>query len=146
MNFDLVPIQTPTDWQAVKAIRTTVFIDEQRCPPEEEWDEFDASSHHLLGLLGDLPVACARWREVEIDGEPYAKLERFAVLREHRGLGLGRELVAQTIEHARRAGHTRFVLHAQAHLTRLYASFGFEPEGEPFDEAGIEHILMRRIS
>jgi predicted GNAT family N-acyltransferase len=80
---------------------------------------------------------------VEIDGESYVKLERFAVVRERRGVGLGRRLVELTLTDARRAGHGRFVLHAQTYLTRLYESFGFVAEGEAFDEVGIPHVRMR---
>ena len=35
-------------------------------------------------------------------------------------------------------------LHAQAHLARFYASFGFEPVGEQYMEDSIPHIEMRK--
>ena len=136
--------RTEAEWGAVRAIRQAVFIDEQACPPEEEWDEHDAPearggpTHHLLGTLNGLPVGCARWRRVEA----YAKLERFAVLAAARGRGVGRALVARALTDARNKGLRRFVLHAQTHATGLYAPFGFEIVGEPFSEAGIEHVKM----
>jgi len=143
-------IETDADWHAARQIRTRVFIEEQACPPEEEWDAYDApeargtTCHHLLGLVRGEPVAVARWRPVTHDGERMAKLERFAVLPEWRGKGLGRQIVQATIDDAQTAGFTAFVLHAQAHLEDLYASFGFEPVGEQFEEAGISHVLMVR--
>ncbi len=100
--------------------------------------------HHLLGVVAGTPVATARWRPVERGGWPAAKLERFAVLPAWRGRGLGRALVAATIREAQAAGFTAFVLNAQTHLDGFYASFGFEPVGEVFDEAGIPHIAMVR--
>ena len=133
------------DWQAVRAVREAVFVGEQACPPDEEWDAFDAPGrrgmdvHHLLGTIGDAAAACARWRAVP---EEVAKLERFAVLEPFRGCGLGREMVSATLAAARVAGHTRFALHAQVHLEAFYASFGFAPVGERFWEAGIEHVKM----
>lgn len=136
--------RTEAEWRAVQGIRQRVFIDEQGCPPEEEWDEHDdpakrgSLTHHLLGTLNGLPVGCARWRRVEA----YAKLERFAVLAPARGKGVGRALVAQALTNARNKGLRRFVLHAQTHATGLYAPFGFEPTGETFTEAGIEHVKM----
>ena len=36
------------------------------------------------------------------------------------------------------------VLHAQAHLARWYARFGFSVVGDVFDEDGIPHVPMRR--
>jgi len=35
------PVESPEDWEAAKAIRKEVFIYEQACPPEEEWDAYD---------------------------------------------------------------------------------------------------------
>lgn len=143
-------IESDADWQAARRIRTRVFIEEQACPPEEEWDAYDApeargtTCHHLLGVVDGEPVAVARWRPVTHDGERMAKLERFAVLPAWRGRGLGRAMVAATIADARAAGFVAFVLHAQAHLEGLYASFGFVPVGGRFEEAGIPHVLMVR--
>ena len=146
---------SPADWQAVRAVRQAVFVDEQACPPEEEWDAHDdadrrgTDTHHLLATEGADPargggvaVGCARWRAVETDAGPAAKLERFAVVEAARGRGLGRALVARALGDARDAGHVRFVLHAQTAAAPLYAAFGFEPEGDVFDEAGIEHVKM----
>ena len=144
------PIESDTDWQAARHIRTRVFIEEQACPPEEEWDAYDEPSargvtcHHLLGTVDSTPAAVARWRPVVHSGERMAKLERFAVPPEWRGRGLGREIIEATIADAQAAGFTAFVLHAQAHLERLYASLGFESVGGEFEEAGIPHVLMVR--
>lgn len=135
---------TEADWEAIRAIRQAVFVDEQGCPEEEEWDEHDepeargGPTRHLLATLRDLPVGCARWRRVGAE----AKLERFAVLRPARGRGAGHALVAHALEMARAAGVRRFVLHAQLPAAGLYAGFGFEPVGEPFTEAGLEHVKM----
>ncbi|WP_412068423.1 GNAT family N-acetyltransferase [Rubrivirga sp. IMCC43871] len=133
-----------TDWAHVRAVRERVFIREQGCTPAEEWDAFDApqargvSVHHLLATVDGRAVGAARWRPVT----GAAKLERFAVLPEARGLGIARALVARALADARAAGHRRFVLHAQTYVAGLYAGFGFAPEGPPFDEAGLEHVKM----
>lgn len=140
------PVTDTAGWDAARSIRQRVFVEEQACPPEEEWDahDTDPACRHLLGRVEGEAVAVARWRPVEKAGRTWAKLERFAVLPEHRGLGLGRLMIAEAIEDARRAGHVRFVLHAQTHLEALYAGFGFTREGEPFEEAGIPHVRMVR--
>jgi predicted GNAT family N-acyltransferase len=136
------------DWSAARDIRRRVFIEEQNCPPELEWDAHDepeargSSCIHLLGLIGSVPMATARWREVTLGDAPAAKLERFAVLPLHRGRGLGRQLVAVAMDDARGAGLSRFTLHAQSHLVPFYNDFGFAVAGEPFFEAGIEHVKM----
>ena len=137
-------VTSKADWAAARAIRQRVFVEEQECPPAEEWDAHDAQSRHLVGSVAGHPVAVARWRAVLHEGAPTAKLERFAVLPAHRGKGYGRALVGFAIEDARRAGFCTFLLHAQAHLEDFYARFGFAAFGKPFVEAGIPHVAMRR--
>lgn len=134
-----------TRWQHAKAIRHEVFIIEQDCPPEDEWDGWDEVSRHLVGYVEGRPVAVSRWREVTEGGEVWVKLERFAVLDAWRGRGLGKQMVLATMQDARQQGHARFLMHAQAHLQRLYEGLGFEVYGEPFDEVGIPHVHMRRV-
>lgn len=144
----LTEARTDAEWQAVRAIRQTVFVEEQACPPEDEWDAYDAAQargvtvHHLLGTVGGEPAACGRWRPIDRPAGA-AKLERFAVLPLFRGYGLGREIIAATMAEAREAGHARLVLHAQIHLASFYKSLGFEAVGYPFWEAGIEHVKMQ---
>lgn len=143
------PVTTDAERLQALEIRRQVFCGEQACPPEEEFDEHDepgAACRHVLGFVDGEPVATARWRVVDLDGRPAAKLERFAVLPAWRGGGRGRALVAWVLEDARRAGHAVFLLHAQAHLERFYASFGFTTVGELFEEAGIPHVKMVKLS
>lgn len=142
-------------WRLAEAIRQRVFVEEQACPPEEEWDEHDAGARHLLawvegkglgvgGLgLGDrslgVAVGTARWRVV---GEGTAKLERFAVMPEARGHGVGAALVEAALADARTHGWRTFVLHAQVQASGLYRRFGFVADEGTFIEAGIEHVRM----
>ncbi len=144
MSFRIKPVEREPEWKQAQAIRRRVFIEGQDCPPEEEWDGWDATSRHVLGLLDEEPIATARWRTVPYQQELVAKLERFAVLPAYRGEGYGRALVRYVMEDAQQAGFSTLVLHAQAHLDDFYAAFGFEAVGEPFDEAGIRHVKMVR--
>ena len=141
-DFEIRPVTSADDWRRAMAIRQRVFVEEQACPPEEEFDGLDPACRHVLGWIGREAVATARWREVPWEGRRAAKLERFAVLPEHRGGGRGRALVAWVIADARAAGYAVLVLHAQAHLERFYAGFGFAARGERFVEASIPHLLM----
>ena len=45
---------------------------------------------------------------------------------------------------ARQGGLDEVYLHAQTRVVGFYENFGFVPEGDEFDEAGIPHRLMRR--
>jgi predicted GNAT family N-acyltransferase len=143
----ITPVESEEAWNAAKAIRRRVFIEEQDCPPEEEFDAHDAESRHLIGYAegSGEAVAVARWRAVRTEGgTPAAKLERFAVLPAHRGCGYGRTLVQRAIHEAEQAGLTVQLVHAQARLEDFYAGFGFERRGERFTEAGLPHVKMVR--
>ena len=137
-------VETDADWAAARAIRQRVFVEEQACPEDEEWDAFDwpedrgRTCRHLLLEAGGVAVGTARWRPV--DG--VAKLERFAVVPEARGRGLGGRLVEAAMADARAAGYERMAMHAQAHLQAWYERYGFEAEGPVFAEAGIDHVKM----
>jgi predicted GNAT family N-acyltransferase len=117
-------------------IRRVVFVIEQECPEELEW-EFEEESTHYLALLDGKAVGTARWRRTE-NG---FKLERFAVLKEARNSGVGLSLVKYLLNEL--SGQTeKKYLHAQLTAAPLYAKHGFKPEGENFWEAGIEHVKM----
>ncbi|MEY4364236.1 MAG: hypothetical protein RLZZ24_1588, partial [Pseudomonadota bacterium] len=73
------------------------------------------------------------------------QIGRMAVARHHRGHGCGARILQALIEAARHRGDQSVVLHAQRHAEGFYARAGFVPEGEPYDEAGMPHITMRRV-
>ena len=135
-------VSSGRDWEAARAIRTEVFIVEQRCAPEQEWDGFDEVSRHLLAWLGDEAIGVARWRTVSYEGRVVAKLERFAIRSDCRGRGFGRELIVQTMRDARLAGFDEYLVHAQTYLEDLYSEMGFVRVGEAFVEADLPHVRM----
>lgn len=122
--------------EKVFAIRRIVFVDEQGCPPELEYENEDVS-HHFLALSDHKPCGACRWRKTK-DGY---KLERFAVLKEHRGKGVGRALIATALADLPSDAHYIY-LNSQLDAMSLYAKFGFVVEGEQFEEAGIQHFKM----
>lgn len=146
----LVPVTSEPLWSLARAIRQRVFVEEQRCPPAEEWDVYDewdapGAARHVVLFAGGSPAATARWRLVRTDGGgEAAKLERIAVLPTHRGKGLARVLVGALVAAAEASGVTRMRLSAQVHLERFYGSFGFRRSGDDFWEAGIRHVPMAR--
>jgi predicted GNAT family N-acyltransferase len=129
-------VTDPDDLEKVFAIRRQVFVVEQKCPPELEW-EFEDMSTHFLATVDDVPAGAARWRKTD---KGY-KLERFAVLPEYRGFGVGQELVKAVL--ADLPAEALYVyLHAQIHAVELYKKAGFEITGPEFEEAGIKHYKM----
>jgi ElaA protein len=121
------------------ALRAEVFVVEQGTPYLDP-DGRDRRAVHLLGHSEGRLEACARWYP---EGE-HVRLGRIATSRRVRGRGHGRRLVAEAL---RRIGKEHpgkpVLIHAQTRLQAFYESLGFRAEGEPFDEDGIEHVVMR---
>jgi len=140
----VVLITEPAQMQAALRIREEVFVQEQHVPAEEEYDEFEDTSRHFLAMVGPDPAGTARWRLTQKG----VKLERFAVLSQYRGTGVGSALVKTILDdiHVTEGTQGRLLyMHAQLTAMPLYAKFGFQPVGEMFEECDIQHYEMQRL-
>lgn len=136
-------VESASDRALCLELRRRVFIEEQQVPAALERDADDALALHFLARKdGVLPVAVAR----AVDkGEGVAKIGRVAVLPEHRGAGIGAELVAFVLVVLEQRGFTQAYLHSQEAVVGFYERLGFIVEGERFFEAAIPHFAMRRF-
>lgn len=135
------PVTDSADLDAAYAIRRRVFVEEQHVPAEDEYDEFETTSKHFLARVDGVPAGTARWRRTS-NG---VKMERFAVLSEFRGAGVGKALVRTVLDSVFSQlpePIESIYLHAQLTAMPLYAGFGFVPTGPQFDECGILHYKM----
>ena len=134
------------DWAMLgrdaSALRTAVFVEEQRIPAEMEWDAADAECVHAVAYnrLG-LPLATGRLLQ-HVPG--VAKIGRMAVSQAVRSSGVGREVLEALMKAARARGDHEVLLHAQTSAAPFYARAGFTPRGAEFEEAGIPHVEMTR--
>jgi len=117
--------RTLEDLMQVTAIRSAVFLTDQVCPYEEEFDGNDLCSLHLIGMVGSEPAACIRAR---FFGD-FCKLERLAVRQSYRRSRLSFMMVQAGIEMARKKGFRRIYGHAQDRLVDFWAHFGAKPLG-----------------
>ena len=139
--FRVVWFGMDDDYMAdARSIRNAVFCQEQHVSPEAEWDGLDPSCEHFVILDGDEAIGAARLR----DYEGVAKIERVAVLQDHRGRKAGWDLMKAVIGRAKARGFTTATLNAQVAVEGFYEALGFTPEGKRFVEADIEHIRMTR--
>ena len=122
---------------ALRAIRKTVFVDEQRVPEALEWDGLDDACIQVLATAaGGEAIGTGRLL-------PDGHIGRMAVLEPWRGKGVGAALLRELIAAAREQGHARAELSAQTHAIGFYRRFGFEVTGGEYLEAGIPHRAMR---
>ncbi len=122
-------------------IRQEVFVVEQHVSREDEFDQFEETSHHIVALdEKDEAVGAARWRKT-YDG---IKLERFVVKKSHRGKQIGSMLVEHTLRDIEEKMGKGLLLYLNAQIPAmpLYSKFGFEQIGDQFEECNILHYKM----
>jgi predicted GNAT family N-acyltransferase len=112
---------TIDDFLRAAVIRGAVFIGEQRCPYDEEFDGNDFTATHLIGFVGGEPAGCLRIRYFS----DFAKLERLVVRKEFRSSGLAPRLVEAGVEFCRTKGYTRMCTYAQKRLVGFWSKCGF---------------------
>ena len=140
MKPELIKVTEKADLQHCFLIRKIVYIEEQRIPEKDEFDEFDEGAVHFLAFWNDIPAGTARWRVTEGNK---AKLERFAVLKDFRKKGIASALIKAVLRDVYNQGiFEKVYLHAQVEVLPLYQHFGFVPVGDQFDECGILHQGM----
>jgi predicted GNAT family N-acyltransferase len=136
-DFRVEPADWITDLAALRAVRDPVFIVEQNVPPEDECDAQDPRSRHVIARAADdTPIGTARLT-------PERTIGRMAVIAEWRGRGVGAALLEAILDQARALRYPAVELHAQTHAIPFYEKFGFVAYGQPFDECGIMHRMMR---
>ncbi|MGL4285898.1 MAG: GNAT family N-acetyltransferase [Phreatobacter sp.] len=111
------------DLMLVTAIRSAVYLAEQDCPYEEEFDGNDLVAAHFIGFIGDEPVACLRARFFA----DFAKVERLAVRHRYRRSTVAFRLVRECVTFLKRKGYRRIYGQAQDRLVDFWARFGARP-------------------
>lgn len=141
MSLMIKKVETDQEYQDVLFVRETVFIHEQGVSREEEIDEYEHTAHYFIAYNDNQePIATARFRNVEGS----AKVERVAVLKSARGLGIGKQLMQYLEQEAHKQGYHHFKLGAQTHAIPFYESLGYHTYGEEFLDAGIPHFNMEK--
>ncbi|MCH8558097.1 MAG: GNAT family N-acetyltransferase [Balneolia bacterium] len=124
------------DRKELMEVRTSVFIEEQMVPVKDEIDEFDPVSYHVLITdENDKPVGTGRLN-------PEGQIGRMAVLKEHRGNGIGDMMMRHFMKKALNEGRTIIEMSAQTHAIPFYSKYGFTTVGRVYDEVGIPHQKM----
>ena len=148
-DFDVTIARTLNDLMQVMAIRALVYMGEQVCPYDEEFDGNDFSgATHLILRKADEPIGVVRLRWFA----DFAKLERLAIRKEYRG-GAGLMMLSRAaFDLAERKGYRRLMGHAQLRVTPFWKRYfnGRVREGRnafsfsDFDYVELEFDLARR--
>ena len=140
MTLSVVVATSGAQIDQALALRTAVFVDEQGVSPAEEIDGLDDQATHLVALDGEEVVATCRLLP---DGTTI-KLGRMVVAKERRREGIATELLRVADHESKSLGAEEIHLSAQSYAVALYEQAGYVAYGEPFPDAGIEHIWMSK--
>ena len=138
MNITAIICDYASNTEEICAIRYEVFVDEQNVPVELEIDGLDGKAKHVLTFVDDVPIGTGR---ILSDGH----IGRVAVLKNYRGLGIGKSIMKELIKCAQDMSLEKVWLSSQWHAHSFYLDLGFVCVGEVYKEAGIEHIKMFRV-
>lgn len=135
--------QNDVRFKQAMIIRTEVFINEQGINPADEIDGVDNKRTHLLGYIDNQPVATARLKEAD----DTITIQRVAILKAFRHLGLGHQLIEAIEEYARKKQVNQLIVSSQDDVVSFYTKIGFIPSGTPgYMDAGIPHTeLIKKV-
>ncbi|KAI9222664.1 acyl-CoA N-acyltransferase [Blastocladiella britannica] len=139
-------ITSEADLKLAFAVRNQVFVLEQKCDPDAEFDSVDrdkATDHFLaIDTISNEPLGtCRAFPSLDVPGA--ACLGRMACLATSRGRGVGKALCLLAHDRLRERGFDRVVIHAQQDKEGFYAKIGYvRTSPEVFYEEGIPHIWM----
>ena len=138
MTIDVREARGDTERAAAMAIRRAVFVDEQDVPVKLELDGRDDDAVHLVAVRDGEVVATCRL----LGHGATVHLGRLAVDARARRQGIAALLLRAAEAWAREHRAQRLALSAQTYAAALYAAAGYAAVGEPYMEAGIEHVDM----
>jgi len=124
-------------------LRSEVFVVEQNCAFLDQ-DNKDQRCYHVL-LYADGQLAA--YSRIVPAGLSYPELSigRVVSAPAFRGTGLGKVMMELAISACRDLFGTGDIrIGAQTYALPFYQALGFVPQGEVYDEDGIEHIEMLR--
>ena len=138
MNITSIICDYESYTEDICAIRNEVFVEEQKVPEKLEIDGLDDEAKHILAFVDGVPLGTGR---ILSDGH----IGRVAVLKDYRGLGIGKLIMKELIKWAQDMSLEKVWLSSQWHAHSFYLDFGFVCVDEIYKEAGIDHIKMFKV-
>tara|TARA_X000001036_G_scaffold327482_1_gene306024 strand:+ start:175 stop:606 length:432 start_codon:yes stop_codon:yes gene_type:complete len=136
MVINIKTATTKKDKGKCFSIRRDVFVKEQNISKKIEFDDEKVDATYFIAQYNNIFVGTARYRFTDLG----IKLERFAVLKSYRNLGIGKELVLYILNSIK--DKKLIYLHAQESVIDFYSRLGFKRIGSQFFEAEIPHQKM----
>lgn len=124
--------------QEAKDIRIEVFVKEQGF--ENEFDEIDTISHHIVAFDERKPIGTCRFFK---ENDHYT-IGRVAVLKEYRNQHMGNLLLESAENEIKKINGDLIVVHAQVRIHPFYEKQGYIQFGQIDDDEGVPHMWMKK--
>lgn len=141
-----IKITDPHLFEKYLELRKEVFVDEQHVDISIEIDFYDTLDNqlvdHFVFMVKDTVIGTCRgiWTQPN-----RVRLGRFAVHKAVRHQGFGLKFLRSIESYYLDNGVESLYLHAQIQALSFYIQAGYLPQGEIFDDAGIDHIECTKI-
>lgn len=123
-------------------IRHDVFVTEQGVSVEDEIDELEDQTIHVVLYAEHDPIATARIYDL---GNGTYKVQRVAVQKKVRKQGYGAFLMTEVEKKVAELGGRKITLGAQNTAIPFYERIAYDVEGDEFMDAGIPHHTMTKL-
>lgn len=129
-------------YEIVKS-RFEVFVCEQKIIEDQEFDDKDKVSYHIMLKENDKVVAYCRIVPKEI-GYDYTSIGRVLVLSSYRRKGIAQEMIKVALDFIKNnLNENIVVLSGQLYAKGLYESVVFNVISDVYDEVNIPHVKMK---
>jgi len=123
-----------------RRLRSEVLILPFGITPGAEVFPTENTSYHLVAVEDGRVIGCALFIPEGRGG----RICQMAVEPTYQGHGVGRELVRRLEKRLKSEGFDGAYLHARHYAVGFYERMGYKRDGEPFEEVGMEHFVMRK--
>lgn len=140
-SFKKIDEMTSREMFAVARLRNEVFVAEQEITLPD-LDDRDLAAIQVFLLNEKQTDALATCRLFIEEGK--WMLGRVAVDKSTRGQNLGKKMLLAVDNYLKQHNAPAVYCHAQMHVKGFYEKLGYQTCGAPFDEGGVEHIMMKK--
>ncbi len=137
--MEVIIVQGLKQLPQAKEIREAVFVIEQGF--EDEFDHIDELAWHVLIKIEDCSLGVGRVFMSDQDQNTYI-IGRVAVLKKYRGQSIGRRIMHELENQAKRCGAKKVELSAQVSAIQFYEKIGYVAQGETYLDQFCPHIKM----
>lgn len=122
-TIEIISIKNPENFESLKDtqfLRNEIFTKELEYP--YDYDDLEEKSHHFIMYKNKKPVGTGRLTEFE----DYIFLTRIGILKEERGVGLGKRILQWILDYCKQLKPKWVLLHTNPSNIQFYKNFGFE--------------------